>query len=505
MYIFVGGLVAHAYGFMQNSFSHDALNAFIATKTEDIWKIELGRIFVIPYRMIFRGNVTIPWLIGVLGLVWTSIAVCLVVQLFETKSLASLLFVSGIMVTNITYTSQIATYMHEFDVNALALLLSIVAVYLWRKKRNIWSIILGGVCLALSIGLYQAYLSTTLVLIIWLLIMDLLKEKKVSDVLKDGGKGSLVVLFGGGVYFLATKIVYWISGIEEQSRTSVYFFKNGQFILFKYVRLIPYAMEQMVKTLIHYAYPRKMLCVLLAVTLLFVGIGFIYVLVRKSFKWNRLLAIGGLILSMPFAMSIIFFLARGKNVHDLMWYSVWFVYIFILLMAFWIREECVTHRKLGNWLGVISSILVIFILSQNVVLSNTAYMKKDMEADATLSTMTRVLSMIEDQEEYVLGKTPVAFVGVGEVYEVSSDYGVVSSIKGLANNTQISQDASTYYYNVYKAYFDYVLNYPINLVDDETHAQIKENKDVQELPTFPQKGCVQMIDNVLVVKMGEIK
>ena len=45
MCTFLWGLVAHAYGFMQNSFSHDALNAFIATKTEDIWKIELGRIF----------------------------------------------------------------------------------------------------------------------------------------------------------------------------------------------------------------------------------------------------------------------------------------------------------------------------------------------------------------------------------------------------------------------------------------------------------------------------
>lgn len=193
--------------------------------------------------------------------------------------------------------------------------------------------------------------------------MDLLKERKVSDVLKEGGKSALMVILGGGIYFLVSKMVGLITGIEEQSRTSVYLYKKGQFLLFKYVRLIPYAMERMVKTFIHDAYPRKVLCVLLAVTLL-----------------------------------------------------------------------C-----------------------------------------------------------------------VGEVFDTDSDYGTASSIKGLANNMQISQDTSAYYYNAYKAYFDYVLNYPIELVDDETHAKLKESKKVQELPTFPQKGCVQMMDGVLVVKMGTIK
>lgn len=188
-----------------------------------------------------------------------------------------------------------------------------------------------------------------------------------------------------------------------------------------------------------------------------------------------------------------------------MWYSAWFVYVFILLVAFWVRKQEIVSPKTGNWVCMISCALVVFVLSQNIILANTAYMKKTIEAEATLSTMTRVVARMEDQEEYVLGETPVAFIGVGEVYDVLPGFESASCIKGLATNMSVSQDTSLYYYNAYKAYFDFVLNYPIEIVDDDTHAELKASKEVQELPTFPQKGCMKMIDGVLVVKMGSKK
>ena len=65
-------------------------------------------------------------------------------------------------------------------------------------------------------------------------------------------------------------------------------------------------------------------------------------------------------------------------------------------------------RRFVMW---VAYVLVAVLLVQNVTIANTAYVKKELDADATLSTMTRVADQLEQREDYVLGETPVAFIG----------------------------------------------------------------------------------------------
>lgn len=63
--VFLWGILAHGYGFMHSSFSHDSLNEFNGANGGDAWKIQLGR-FVIPaYKAVFRTDLTLPWLVGI--------------------------------------------------------------------------------------------------------------------------------------------------------------------------------------------------------------------------------------------------------------------------------------------------------------------------------------------------------------------------------------------------------------------------------------------------------
>ena len=69
---FIIGLITHAYMFFSDSFSHDSLNEFNGIDN-NIWKIQLGRFFIPVYKLLTRGNVTLPWLIGIFsfhGLRW---------------------------------------------------------------------------------------------------------------------------------------------------------------------------------------------------------------------------------------------------------------------------------------------------------------------------------------------------------------------------------------------------------------------------------------------------
>ena len=62
--VFLWGFAAHGYCFTNSSFSHDSLNEFNGADGSNLWKVQLGR-FVAPlYRVIFRTNLTLPWMVS---------------------------------------------------------------------------------------------------------------------------------------------------------------------------------------------------------------------------------------------------------------------------------------------------------------------------------------------------------------------------------------------------------------------------------------------------------
>lgn len=107
---FFWGMIAHSYGLLHSSFIHDGLNAVYIEESERLWKMAIGRIFVNLYRDFVRGNWAVPWLIGIISLVFIAISVRLIVEMFDIETLLGFSFLSGNMVVNKTVTSLAATY-----------------------------------------------------------------------------------------------------------------------------------------------------------------------------------------------------------------------------------------------------------------------------------------------------------------------------------------------------------------------------------------------------------
>ena len=183
-------------------------------------------------------------------------------------------------------------------------------------------------------------------------------------------------------------------------------------------------------------------------------------------------------------------------------YSVWFFYIFLVCLAYRFCDEDMLPGRQTSLLRAAAYLLAFFVLWQNVVLANTAYVKKELEAEAALSRMTRVVTMLEQQDDYVYEETAVAFVGADNTVGTIPGMEKVRYITGLYSDNPIPCDSSHYYYNAYGAYFKYVLDYPINLCSDELHDRLKADPQVQDMPAFPSDGCMKMINGVLVIKMG---
>lgn len=152
---FLWGLLTHAYAFLNNAISHDSMREFHAAVEGNNIKMSAGRIFVPLYRDLLRSDATLSWLIGMLSIFWIGLAVFLVIRMFRIESKGLAFLTAGILSANITVAATAATYIHDLDCNMFSMLLSVGAVYLWRRLRYGW--MWGGILLMVSLGLYQSF------------------------------------------------------------------------------------------------------------------------------------------------------------------------------------------------------------------------------------------------------------------------------------------------------------------------------------------------------------
>ncbi len=495
---FIFGLAAHAYMFFNTLISYDSLNEFIGSNN---WKIQLGRVFVPAYRMLLRGNIAVPWLVGLLSLFYIGVTVFLVTKIFDIKSKTLTFLIAGIFATNITVIATAATFIHDLDADMMALLLAAFAVFLWKSYGK--GFLYGMIPICLSIGLYQSYISVAITLILLYLIMQLLNGVCFSDIFKKGCK-SIAMLVGGGIlYFLSTKVICGITGIELVSGSynsvdTVLSMSIPQIIL-ETVRGYKNTVLKILR--MQSIHPEKVIAVINLVMIIISGIIILCKIFSKEIKIKEKISILILIFLLPIGMNVVFPLTGGMS-NDLMHYAIWLVYLFVLLIAWWaVKQNDLLKRpiiRLGQRFAIVA--LVLVILGGNIQLSNSAYVKKDLEKQANLSLFTRVVYQMENTEGYTTGETPVVFVGKPDtLLDKAPGFGRAYKVHG-SGKEYVLGTAERFYYCTY---FDYILLNPAIMAEPEIWKQMQTNETVNAMPYFPQEGSVAIVDNVLVVKLGE--
>lgn len=215
----IWGLIAHGYGFLNFTINHDSLNEFYLSVTTP-WKITLGR-FLSPFLRYVMGEVmTLPWLNGLTGLIFAGLACYFISKMFKLDIVWENILLTGISITNITVTALIASYIHDFSGDMLALLLSVCSVYAWDKMSHAFSMkytLFGIACLAASLGLYQGYLSVAITLMCLKMIVDLLNGQSRVAVFRKIWHAILLGIGSLLAYMLCSSIVLRIYGLKFNS------------------------------------------------------------------------------------------------------------------------------------------------------------------------------------------------------------------------------------------------------------------------------------------------
>ena len=494
--VFLFGLAAHAYGFLRAGFSHDMLNALVTEPVETYWKMQLGRPGIVLYRRVIRGLIAAPWLLGTLSLLWLSLSCFLIVSLFRIPSRVFTVLVAGILTANLSIIAMTATFLYEMDADLFAMLIGIGAVWLW--DRGGWKGAFAGVLLiTFCIGTYQSMVSVPITLIMLLCIAALLRGDSFSEVFRKGLRALVMLALGGLLYALLVRLMCSWKGINlamdsynnVSQTSSLSLFERIEHVYTTWAAAFWNPAKSHIEPLV------LVLNVLLAL------LAFCYLLhwlVKSGSGFREKLLLCLLVLLLPLGMNTAQ-LSFSRDVHDLMKHAFWLSGLLVLLPAFLLPKE-----KPLRVSRVVSVVLVFVFLFSNIQTANVVYTRKNLEQNAALSLMTRILGRMEEREDYVPGETVVVFAGVSDqLQDRIPGFEATYDITGCEESSPIEKALTSYNYHIYAAYFRYILNNPAVLAETGIWNHMQKDARVQAMPCYPDKDCMQILDDMLIVKLGE--
>lgn len=501
LYTLIFMVLLHGYRYVSLGFSHDSL-AF-AWQPDLEWQISLGRYMQPFYWWIIRGRIAAPFIVGVLSYGYMVGSVYGVASLLDLKAKTSLFLLAGLMCGSLAFIALDATYSHTADVYMLALMLNIAAAWLClRGRRRVPSVLAAVVLLVISTGLYQAYLQVfTALTMVWALLR-LLKtdDRAIPEAAARCAQSFLALMLAMALFFVGYYVVMAVTGVEAVSKANSI---GGMKVL------SGAALVDMVKTT--WKMPLRQLGrlqgriaplarMLTAVVLMTGAAATIFTARRSRVSAWQALGMAVLALLLPFGMNWICLFCSGA-VHDLMMYA----YIVPLLAALAANERAWNlaladeGKQIGKKTRAAACVLplaVLTLLFDRGIYANQMYLKKDLEYDATLSVMTRVVDRIEQVEGYIPGETPVEFLGDIQRSQLAMTrpaFAHLGSLTGTEENYAITH-ADTFW-----MYLEDVMGYPIKRFRETKNEE--QERVTGDMPCFPDKDSVQMVDGVVFVKL----
>ena len=135
--------------------------------------VALGRWFL-PVVCSFSSFYDLPFLNGIIAIMFHALSAVCICKIFNVQKKITAFLIGAVVVSFPTVTS-IMMYNYVADGYSIAFFLSILAVLYMIKEKPKY--IISSVFIALATGIYQAYITVTIMLILFKLIDEIIYEK----------------------------------------------------------------------------------------------------------------------------------------------------------------------------------------------------------------------------------------------------------------------------------------------------------------------------------------
>lgn len=501
---FILGLLVHMPILLSDIPNHDGLDSMYFDQN----MITSGRWFL-TVACGFSSYFTIPWLIGILGLIFLACGAAALTELLELSDRVTIVLISGLLAVFPALSSTFA-YVFTLDGYMLALFLAVLCVTLTKKYR--YGFVGGAVCLAFSMGTYQAYLSFAILLSIYMILLLFVEEGALKDKIKSGARYLYMGVLGVGLYFIILQVLLKTQGKEladYQGINSMGSAPGSGFIETLrnlYDDFFSFTVKGNVlfnNIFSFWGFVMLAGLTLVTIIILFVqrkwwkNVGFFVIIV--------LLAVG-----LPIATNVILIVSPDVTYHLLMRYQ-WVLYL-ILMLDFISRYTVMFQKKKatgsGNapiekitagmeWGALLAAVVLIF---NYAVTDNIAYSNLQKRYEKTYAYCIRLLDRIEQTSGYYQG-IPIAMIGVvgDEQFPVTDiTWKVTSNMIGMNGDSLLYTGAN------YQAFMKHYLGATLNFLEPEAMSDIYYSEEYIALDSFPGENSTKVVDGILYVKTENV-
>ena len=457
--------------------------------------IRLGRWFL-PVACAPSSFYDLPWINGLLSVVYHALGAVCIVKMFGVRKNITAGLIGAAVITFPTVTS-VMMYNYVADGYGLAFLFSCIAAMLLIREKP--KFVLAVIFIALSAGIYQAYITVTITLLLVHLILELLYKR--MDLKKSLGKCVRFLLAGGvgmALYYLVLTVLLKLTGTElleyqgldsAVSLTGLDIF--GSLYTTKEAFLgyfFDFSQGISTFTLIN--------CVIFA---LIFGL-YLTDLIKNKISISKIVLLFVYVALLPIGATILAFINSGVDYHNLM--KMGFFAFYLLLILQYEKTELKSIKMKSTKMWLVLGVMVALIFNQ-VVIANVSYHKLNMAYDKAHGILIRIADRIEQNEEarnckriLVVGALPDS-----ESYSVNLPPDMTGTTDGLilrADDETVGQSV------VCSALNDYCGKNYTFLAKEEKEAILKKI-DKTKMENWPDKSAILVVDDVIVLKLGDEK
>ncbi len=492
---FVCGVCVHLYALVNNLYNYDD----IAQQPKGYGTgITSGRWFLTLLGDFFDfwgGNYNLPLINGILFLVLISISAALLVGVLEIRRKSSAVLIGALFTV---FPTAAATLFFRYTAvyYGVGILCSVSAA--WILKKGKIGFFLSVLFIALSLGIYQAYVPITIGIFVMLLIRMALEGRSSNKKLIYRGCYYCAVLVAGVLtYFLLLKVCLIVYSTSLSSYQGVG--NMGKLSLPELPGLVREAIYSVCMIpLKNYCGLSGMRLIKLTYFLLFglSAVLIIYFLVTRVKDWKIWIITGVLCLAFALAVNFIVVMCPETWIYTLMVYAIVLIPCFplVLLECFPICEQPDLFQKIVNKICLVICTLLIFCYAYEANISYTSLYFANRQVENYCSDLVVQIRMTDGFEP---GKK-WAFLGniqdplLHSYWQFETRYGGNEFTQGLLKRY------SLFYW------IQCFVGYSPEFVTEDIVAELYTKQIVQEMPCWPNQGSIKVIDDLIVVKFEEL-
>lgn len=484
------GIVAHLYKITNWLPNWDSL----VFRYDSQNMIAIGRWFL-PVVCSFSSFYDLPFLGGIAAIVFHGLgAVCICRILNVHKKITA--FLIGAVVVSFPTVTSVMMYNYVADGYSIAFFLStLAALYMTKEKPKY---LLSAMLIALSAGIYQAYITVTIMLVLLHLIDEIVfKDMSFRFVLRKVTGMLLSGILGVAVYTIVLKVILGIFSVElldYQGVNEAASLSNIDLWASLYV-----LKETFVKCFFDLSNGVNLFSLLNGFVLLLTFVYYFKTVLKNKIytKPANLIVLVILSVMLVFGAAALAFVNPVVDYHNLMHMGYSIFYIMLIIIYERGTEAKEKYTAIKCWAVFLTAVLII---ANQIVISNVSYHKAQMAYEKSYGVLVRIADRIE-QTPGAENCDKILVIGAldnSEAYSVKFP----PDITGITDGYIIRSDDETVGQSVFTSALNDYCDKNYKFMSGDEKKSFMKRDDIKLMEKWPAANCVMVVDNIVVVKLG---